>query len=103
VGPDNISTSSIEVTKLFGSLLSKETTVRALVVAVVTPIPKTACLTRCPSSRTGSTSFVTGSGTGISGDTLLGVRGRYSVCLRGPDSAVAGEKSVRGRRFATTV
>ena len=45
-GADNSSSWSIEVTKLFGPSRSKETTVRALVVAVVTPIPKTAWLTR---------------------------------------------------------
>ena len=53
-GADSTSSSSIEVTKLFAPTPSKLTTVRALVVAVVTPIPKIAWLTRWPSAKVGS-------------------------------------------------
>jgi hypothetical protein len=75
-GADSTSTSSIEVTNVFGPSRSKRMTVRARVVAVVTPIPKIAWLTRWPSSIAGPMSFVTGAATG-SGDATVGVLGRY--------------------------
>ena len=97
-GADNTSTSSIELTKLFGPSRSKETTVRALVVAVVTPIPKAAWLTRWPSSRVDST-LVTSGAAGGRDDTVRRVLCRYCGCFGGVIAGVAGHESADDRRF----
>ena len=99
---DSTSTSSIEVTKLLGPPSSKATTVRALVVAAVTPNPKTAWLTRWPAAKAGSISAASAATVGL-GDGVLVGRGRDCGGLRGAAAAVAGVEGVQDHRFGTGV
>jgi hypothetical protein len=76
-GADSTSTASSDVTNVLGPSRSKVMTVRARVAVVVTPTPKTAWLTRCPSSSAGPLSAATTGATGSRGaDDGAGVLGR---------------------------
>ena len=75
-GADKTSSSSIDVTNVFGPSSSKWTVVRPPLESVVTPIPKTEWLTRWPSASPRSAWFEGRDGaTGGSGD-----RGRGGLC-----------------------
>ena len=78
-GADKTSSSSIDVTKVFGPSPSKQMVVRPPLVPAVTPIPKTEWLTRWPSPSPRSAWFEGRDGaTGGSGDRGRGgVRGTY--------------------------